>query len=163
MLDPSHPLALLLKSDPRYHFNAYFFMFEALRYAQEELGLGGSVTEEAAERFEEIEGIKKSNEGEDLEDPEEHEEQHITGQDLCEAIRKFALSQYGYMAKSVLNEWGIKETGDFGEIVYSLIEIGQMRKNEADRREDFNEVYDFEEALQKDFEFSQQPETPTDC
>ncbi len=41
------------------------------------------------------------------------------------------------MSKSVLNEWGVRNTGDFGEIVFNLIDIGQMRKTDNDRREDF--------------------------
>ena len=56
---------------------------------------------------------------------------HVTGQELCEAIRRYALDQYGYMAKLVLNNWGIRSTGDFGEIVFNLIRIGRMRKTPA--------------------------------
>lgn len=74
-------------------------------------------------------------------------EKHITGQDLCEAIRQYALSQYGLLARSVFDHWGIHSTGDFGEIVFNLIDIGQMRKTDNDRREDFENVFDFDEAL----------------
>ena len=49
----------------------------------------------------------------------------------------------GYLAKHVLNHWGVRSTGDFGEIVFNLIEIGQMRKTPDDRREDFDDVFDF--------------------
>ncbi len=55
-------------------------------------------------------------------------QRHVTGQELCEAIRRYALEQYGYMAKMVLNNWGLRGTGDFGEIVFNLIRIGRMRK-----------------------------------
>ena len=41
MLDQDHPLAELLRRDRRYHRDAYFFVFEALRFAQEQLGIGG--------------------------------------------------------------------------------------------------------------------------
>lgn len=130
MLDPAHPLAELLTRDRRYHFDAYVFVFEALRYAQEKLGLGQSQPSTAREEGEESGG-----------------ERHVTGQELCEAIRQYALQQYGYMAKSVLNHWGVHSTGDFGEIVFNLIDIGQMRKTEHDRREDFEDVFDFETDL----------------
>ena len=40
MIDPSHPLAKLLKKDRRYKFDAYVFVFEALTYAQKVLGMG---------------------------------------------------------------------------------------------------------------------------
>jgi len=76
---------------------------------------------------------------------------HVSGQELCDAIRRLALQQYGYMAKTVLNNWGLRRTGDFGEIVFNLIRIGQMRKTTQDVREDFNDVYDFETAFREEF------------
>ncbi len=82
------------------------------------------------------------------------EERHVTGQELCEAVRRFALEQYGYMAKTVLANWGIHATADVGELVFNLIRIRQMRKTPHDRREDFHEVYDFQTAFQQDFRFA---------
>ena len=67
---------------------------------------------------------------------------------------QYALEQYGFMAKCVLNSWGITRTGDFGEIVYNLIKIGQMRKTKQDRREDFDDVFDFETALVQEFKIT---------
>jgi len=131
MLNPDHPLAELLRRDRRYHRDAYFFVFEALRYAQEQLGLGGMGS---------------------VEDPESEEERHVTGQQLCEAIRRYAIEQYGLMSRSVLNEWGVRSTGDFGEIVFNLIEIGQMKKTHTDRREDFENVFDFDAGLKDAFQ-----------
>lgn len=130
MLDPEHPLAELLRRDRRYHRNAYFFVFEALRYAQDQLGLGQPSI---------------------MDDPALEEQRHVTGQQLCEAIRRYAVDQYGMLAKSVLNEWGVHKTADFGEIVFSLIEIGQMKKTNSDRREDFEEVFDFNDGLRDAF------------
>ena len=40
MLDPTHPIAELLARDDRYPFDAYVFVFEALRHAQEKMGMG---------------------------------------------------------------------------------------------------------------------------
>ena len=132
MIDPTHPLAELLRRDKRYHLDAYVFVFDALRYAHEQLGLGRSPgSSDDTVVAEEIE-----------------EDRHVTGQQLCEAIRQFAIKQYGGMAKSVLGHWGVHSTGDFGEIVFNLISIGQMRKTDSDRREDFNGVFDFEEVLE---------------
>jgi uncharacterized repeat protein (TIGR04138 family) len=131
MIDPDHPLYELLRRDRRYHRDAYFFVFEALRYAQEHQGLG--------------QGQASGS------DPEAEEQRHVTGQQLCEAIRRFAIEQYGLMAKSVLNEWGVRSTGDFGEIVFNLIDIEQMKKTANDRREDFENVFDFDEGLRDAF------------
>jgi uncharacterized repeat protein (TIGR04138 family) len=61
---------------------------------------------------------------------------------------------YGYMSKTVLNSWGIRTTGDFGEIVFNLIKIGKMRKTPDDCREDFENVYDFDEAFERGFKIT---------
>jgi uncharacterized repeat protein (TIGR04138 family) len=76
---------------------------------------------------------------------------HLTGRELCEAIRRYALDQFGFMAKTVLNTWGVHNTGDFGNIVFNLIDIGEMSKTKDDRREDFDDVFDFETDLQGQF------------
>ena len=140
MLDPSHPIAKLLKEDRRYKIDAYAFVFEALNYAHTQLGMG---TERAAEAEEEPE-----------EGSQKEAERHLTGQQLCEAIRQYALEQYGYMAQCVLNSWGVKSTSDFGEIVFNLIGIGQMRKTTDDQREDFNDVFDFDTGLRQSFKIT---------
>ena len=57
------------------------------------------------------------------------------------------------MAKAVLNNWGVR-SGDFGNIVFNLIDAGQMRKTKKDRREDFDNVFDFEAALVRDFKIT---------
>lgn len=54
----------------------------------------------------------------------------------------------------VLANWGIHSTSDFGELVYNLIRIEQMRKSDTDRREDFNDVYDFDDAFEPEFQLS---------
>ena len=72
---------------------------------------------------------------------------HISGQELLEGIRKFALDQYGPMAKTVLQHWGITKTSDFGNIVFSMIENKLLSKTENDTQHDFDDVYDFEKAF----------------
>jgi len=139
MLDPTHPITKLLEEDRRYRLEAYVFVFEALNFAQGVLGMGSETASEPLPA-----------------PPERGEpgkpERHVTGQELCEAVRRFALAQFGYMAKSVLNSWGIYSTSDLGEIVFNLIRIGQMRKTRTDRREDFDNVYDFDTAFRQQFE-----------
>lgn len=135
MIDPTHPLAELLRRDKRFHVDAYVFVFDALRYAHEQLGMGhspGSMDDTVVDNLTE-------------------EERHISGQQLCEAIRLYAVKQYGGLAKSVLNHWGVQTTGDFGEIVFNLISIGQMRKNDSDRREDFDDIFSFDDAFRDTF------------
>lgn len=76
---------------------------------------------------------------------------HITGPELLEGIREYALEQFGRMARTVLNYWGIKKTDDFGKIVFALVEVGILRKQPEDKIEDFKNVYDFKDAFDKGF------------
>ncbi len=140
----------LLRQDKRYKAEAYIFVFQSLNYAQEVLQLGHSQESEAVTGE-----LCECEEGEcrDVDEAfkDEKAEQHVTGQDLSRAARDFALSQYGYLAKMVLNDMGIRVTGDIGEIVYNLIGIGKMSKTPGDRREDFDDVFDFAEAFDNQY------------
>lgn len=122
----------LMQQDQRYHLEAYQFVREALAYAQKVMKMPPTKDEGS----------------------EAKQDHHLTGQQLCQAIREFALEQYGFMAKTVLNSWGVHTTGDFGEIVYNLIRIKEMRKSKTDHREDFDDQYDFEAAFEPRFELS---------
>ncbi len=152
MLDPSHPIVELLKEDDRYAFDAYVFVFEALNYAQNVLQMGNEVPPETSDQ--DVDDDLEDELGDEPDDEEKPVERHVTGQQLCEAIKEYALFQYGYMAKDVLGSWGIKGTGDFGEIVFNLIRIEQMRKTPHDRKEDFQNVYDFDVAFRKSFKIT---------
>ena len=72
---------------------------------------------------------------------------HLHGQELSRGIAEYAREQYGYMAKMVLENWGIKSTLDYGEIVYLMIEEGLMNKTDKDKKEDFLDVYDLDEEF----------------
>jgi uncharacterized repeat protein (TIGR04138 family) len=129
--DPRDPLSDILARDRRYRREAYDFVMQGLEYAQRKAF-----------------GIQSGDEPDDEEAEEEH---HVTGQQLCEAIRDYALGLYGMTAKCVLQHWGIRTTRDIGEIVFNMIEAEQMRKTDRDRIEDFDDVYDFEEAFRPGF------------
>lgn len=75
------------------------------------------------------------------------EGRHVSGAELCMGLRDYALKQYGMLARTVLESWGIKRTEDFGRIVFGMVEAGLMRKTEEDSIEDFRAVYDFDEAF----------------
>ena len=75
------------------------------------------------------------------------EPRHINGRELCEGTRRYAIEQFGPLARTVLDYWGIKETLDFGRIVFALVEIGLMRKTEEDSLDEFKDVYDFNTAF----------------
>lgn len=115
-------LVLIVNEDPRYDVQAYHFMREALDFT-----------------------IKL------LEKPAEGPGRHVTGGELLEGIRQFALKDFGPMAKTVLNSWGVQRCEDFGELVFNLVNKGVLGKTEEDRKEDFAGGYDFEAAFRRPF------------
>lgn len=76
------------------------------------------------------------------------ERRHVTGEELTHACRDFALEQYGLLARSVLEYWGIAATSDIGEIVFTLIEVGMLKAQETDRLEDFIGIFGFADAFE---------------
>ena len=76
---------------------------------------------------------------------------HISGQELLDGIRKYALAEYGPLTKRVLSEWGIRECIDFGHIVFNLVNEGLLGKTDSDSIDDFSGGYDFTEAFMKPF------------
>ena len=140
MSDDAFAIYKLLKDDEHYGVEAYTFVRDALAYAQDVLRMGQESDVEPTL---------------DLETEKSAPERHLTGQDLCEAIRLYSIDQFGYMARIVLKNWGILSTSDIGNIVYNLISIGWMKKSSEDRRDHFDDVFDFEEAFEKTFQFTQ--------
>jgi len=134
MTSPLQAMRELLQEDRRFKFEAYQFIREALQYAHEHIV--------AEAKVDPVTGRPAPR--------------HVTGQQLCEACRLYAIDQFGYLAKMVLGNWGIRSTSDFGELVYNLIRIEQMRKSDTDRREDFDDVYDFDDAFEPEFQLSLQ-------
>ena len=117
------------KTTPRrlqYHPNAERFLFAALRRTQQSLGRAQS------------EGTGD-------------ERAHITGPELLAGIRELALEQFGLMARTVFHCWSIHATDDFGRMVFDLIERGEMSRTDTDQLSDFFDVYDFEEALDRQY------------
>ena len=150
LVDPSHPLFQLLQRDRRYTLDAYLFVLEALTFAQESLGMGHEPESGDLEPMPVEEPAAKPR---SRRRSRRQPERHVSCQELCEAARRYGLQQYGFLAPTVLATWGIRRTDDFGEIVFNMIEIGQMRKTKADKREDFHGVYDFDDAFARDLSF----------
>ena len=57
---------------------------------------------------------------------------HLSAEELYLGVCSLALEEYGPMAKSVLEYWGILSSVDVGEIVFRLIEVGVFGKQEGD-------------------------------
>lgn len=79
---------------------------------------------------------------------------HVSGQELLEGIRQYALQQFGPMSRTVLEHWGVAATEDFGEIVFDLVEAGLLGKTEEDSKDDFKNGYDFKTAFDQGYNYS---------
>jgi uncharacterized repeat protein (TIGR04138 family) len=117
-------LAELVARDPRYAYEAYEFVYEALNHTQKLLGRTAPTDPAQVEK-----------------------EHHVSGKELLEGIRDLALREFGLMARTVFHLWGIQRTDDFGEIVFNLVEANLMSKTDEDTRQDFHEVYNLDQAL----------------
>lgn len=108
----------LLATDKRFDAEAYNFIYEALDWTLKNV----------------VHDQRRGN-------------QHVSGRDLLEGIRQFSIDQFGCLARTVLESWGVRRTDDFGEIVFNLVEHDLMGKQESDSKDDFHEVYEFGEAF----------------
>jgi uncharacterized repeat protein (TIGR04138 family) len=117
-------LAQVVKNDPRYAYEAYDFVFHAIQHAQR------------------LVGRETPREGEAVQ-----ERHHVSGPELLEGIRHLALMEFGGLAKTVLAVWGVRTTDDWGNIVFNLIDNQLMSKTNEDTRDNFHDVYDFNEAF----------------
>src|SRR5215469_11159186 len=118
-------VALICKDDPRFNRKAYEFVRLGLDHTVKDL------KKRAGDRTE--------------------KSRHVSGKELLEGLKGFALDQFGPMAKTVLNSWGVTRCRDFGDIVFNLIEYKVFSKTDKDRQEDFDALYDFDDAFVKPF------------
>jgi uncharacterized repeat protein (TIGR04138 family) len=117
----------ILKQDNRYERDAYYFVREGLDFTLKMLKRGAPSGS-----------------------------RHVSGQELLEGLRRYALDQFGPMAKTVLGHWGVTRCEDFGAIVFSMVNKGILGKTEQDSPEDFKAGYDFDEAFVRPYRPSAQ-------
>lgn len=127
-----HPeIAAIVRDDPRYAYEAYEFMFEALTHTQKLLG-------------------RVPDEG----DREPGPQYHVDGPELLHGVCDLARRELGFMARAVFRVWGIRRTDDVGEIIFNLIEAGQLSKTDSDDPDDFRDVFDLDAVLAEEFSFA---------
>jgi uncharacterized repeat protein (TIGR04138 family) len=80
-------------------------------------------------------------------EPVEGAARHVTGAELCMALRELARERWGPLAREVLRRWNIDCTRDFGEMVFLLVRLQLMGKQDSDHIEDFDDVFDFADAF----------------
>jgi uncharacterized repeat protein (TIGR04138 family) len=142
-MNPRDELARIIALDPRYAVDAYVFVIDALTLARRRKLAG-------LEKDESTAGFSQKARGPRGSAPRPKKRGltgHVNGHELCEAFRELALLHYGAMAATVLGHWGVRSTGDIGEIVFNMITAGGLEKTPSDSRSDFNDVFDFETAL----------------
>lgn len=120
-IDFSQMLDKIVAFDPRYQRDGYLFVREALDYTQKKV----------------VKNQKRAR--------------HVSGKELLEGIQEYSLSQFGPMALTVLETWGITRCEDFGEIVFNMVEAGILSKTPTDSRDDFKNGYDFVHAFRDPF------------
>lgn len=75
------------------------------------------------------------------------ERRHVDGRELSHAVRELALERFGVMARPVLEHWGVRATADLGDIVFAMVDAGLLMSQLADSRDDFTDVFDFDDAF----------------
>lgn len=111
----------ILTRDQRYHRDGYAFVEHALIYTQQKLGVTAQ------------------------------KRRHITGQELLEGIREYALREFASMTAFVFAEWGITRCEDIGEMLFNMVEERILSKTAKDSKTDFVGGFDFDEAFNEPF------------
>jgi uncharacterized repeat protein (TIGR04138 family) len=120
----------IVRDDPRYAYEAYEFVCDAVTFTQGQLGrLPG-----------------------EEDDPDD--DHHVTGAELCRGACELAVREFGMMAPVVFKLWGVRRTDDVGEIVFNLITAEKLSKSDRDDPDDFRDLFDLPTALSRGFELT---------
>lgn len=117
----------LIRADPRYAYEAYEFVCEAVSFTQDRLGRGAA------------------------DDDEAEAEHHVSGGELLRGACDLAVREFGMMAPVVFKQWGVRTTDDFGEMVFRLIRVERLSKSDRDDPDDFHDLFDLDKALTDGF------------
>lgn len=118
----------VVRADPRYAYEAYEFLCDAVAFTQDGLGRCPH----------------------DDDDPEA--DYHVGGHELARGATNLAVREFGMMAPVVFRHWGIRTTADIGEIVFNLIKAERLSQSDRDDRDDFLDLFDVTDALTSGFE-----------
>src|SRR6476469_10245334 len=98
----------LCREDPRFSYEAYEFVCDAVTFTQDRLGRAGE-------------------ESDDID-----EDRHVSGGELLRGVCDLAVQQFGMMASAVFKHWGVRTTEDVGTMVFNLIKIERLSKSDRD-------------------------------
>lgn len=138
-----HPdLEKLVESDSTWPYEAYEFVLNSLDHAARTVQEAqDSLRDETKSEADAETGSLGAEGG-----------MHVDGRQIALAARAIAQEEFGQMAPVVFRQWGIQSTADLGRIIFKLIGIGLLNKNEKDSIEDFVGIYEIPEDLLAGFE-----------
>ena len=125
-----HPgIAELVRRDPRYAYEAYEFVFEALNHTQARLDRmpPGHLERDDCDRY------------------------HVSGPELLFGACELARKEFGWLSRTVFRLWGVERTDDFGALVFNLIDANLLSKTERDRLADFCGVFDMDRVMTEEY------------
>lgn len=76
---------------------------------------------------------------------------HVTGEQLLVGSRELLMQEFGPLTMPVLRHWGIKNTEDFGNIVFNMVEARLLSKTSEDCMESFRNFYDFDDVFVREY------------
>lgn len=118
----------LCREDPRFAYEAYEFVSDAVTFTQNRLG-------------------RAPDRGDD-------DDRHVSGAELLRGACELAVREFGLMASVVFRQWGLRTTDHIGEIVFKLIGAKLLSKSDRDDPADFSDLFDLHEALRNGFELT---------
>ncbi len=124
-MDPK--ILQLCREDPRFSYEAYEFVCEAVTFTQDRLGRAAAESDDPAE------------------------DHHVSGTELLRGTCDLAVKEFGMMAPVVFKQWGVRTTDNIGEIVFKLISVKRLSKSDRDDPEDFRDLFDLHQALTDGF------------
>jgi uncharacterized repeat protein (TIGR04138 family) len=123
LIDAAAKVADAIRADGRYSREAYEFLHRGIEHATRSVHGDGPISAE--------------------------DRRHVSGADICNSLRILAVEQWGPLAGDVLRSWGLRRTRDFGEMVFLLIGLGLLGRQDSDSLSDFDDVYDFNAAFSR--------------
>ncbi len=129
-------IAEICRRDRRYAYEAYEFIYEALGHTQKMIGRVPA------------EGVPPG------------QENHVSGPEIVKGAIDLARKDFGFMARTVFHQWGVRRSDDLGELVFNLIESNLLSKTDTDSRADFQDVCDLDIALTEGFTIPTTPDPP---
>ena len=97
-LDSPRPSSRLSPTTPAIHGTGYIFLRDALDFT--------------TKQQKKVKGVSV---------------RHVSGPELLDGVRQYALKEFGPMVMTVFDNWGIHSAKDVGHMVFNLIAAGVLK------------------------------------